>query len=247
MHFLRLKYSKIGARVLQTAKRFQKEENRMTFPKAHKGSKKIFLAQLLTVIGTFVSIFTAFISIFIYALLKESMSDNETLINLFVVALPLLTIVVTIIGFLLAIIGILNASGDDENFKVALYSTLFGVILSILSVFLTNQSNGIGSMINLLIVLTGFLSTIYVIQGIRSLALKLNHPEMDKTGNRLYTFFSVLYVLQTFGDVAILVLTDTDAMVIAAILQLFIGVLALVQYIFYLLYLAKAKKMLAEN
>ena len=88
---------------------------------------------------------------------------------------------------------------------------------------------------------------VYVTQGVRNLAVKLDKPVMERRGKRLYHFLTVLYVLETCVTVAVLIFTDTEAMIVVSALNFAVGVLSFIQSLIYLLYLQRAKKMLKDN
>ena len=162
------------------------------------------------------------------------------------ILLPFVPVILVLIGFVLTIIGVAKASGDDENFKVALYSLLFGLVISLVSAFLMSH-NSINAISSLLTTLTSYLAMVYVTQGVRNLAVKLDKPVMERRGKRLYHFLTVLYVLETCVTVAVLIFTDTEAMIVVSALNFAVGVLSFIQSLIYLLYLQRAKKMLKDN
>ena len=71
--------------------------------------------------------------------------------------------------------------------------------------------------------------------------------KIDHRGNLLYTLFSVFYVLETCANVAVLVFSDTEAMVVVYIIQVGINLMSVVQSLLFVLYLGKAKKMLTDH
>ena len=70
---------------------------------------------------------------------------------------------------------------------------------------------------------------------------------MDQTGSRLYTLFSVFYVIETCSNIAILIFNDNSSFIIVSLLQIFFNIMSVVQYLIFMLYLRKAIKMLAVN
>ncbi|MBQ4261767.1 MAG: hypothetical protein II709_07780, partial [Ruminococcus sp.] len=120
------------------------------------------------------------------------------------------------------------------------------VALSIIGMIWSGD-NAVGTITGLLTTLTSFLAIIYVIQGIRSISLKLDKPEMEQTGSKLYTLFSVFYVIETCSNIAILIFNDNSSFIIVSLLQIFFNIMSVVQYLIFMLYLRKAIKMLAVN
>ena len=216
----------------------------MTFPKAERGIKIVFLAQISFMLASVFSTASA-IGNMIYYYIYINFPKEELLLAPFLI-IAILAVIFLLAGFALTIIGVLKASGENENFKVALYSILFGVALSIIGMIWSGD-NAVGTITGLLTTLTSFLAIIYVIQGIRSLSLKLDKKEMDQTGSRLYTLFSVFYVIETCSNIAILIFNDNSSFIIVSLLQIFFNIMSVVQYLIFMLYLRKAIKMLAVN
>ena len=216
----------------------------MTFPKAERGIKIVFLAQISFMLASIFSTASAIgnmINYYIYI----NFPKEELLLAPFLI-IAILAVIFLLAGFALTIIGVLKASGENENFKVALYSILFGVALSIIGMIWSGD-NAVGTITGLLTTLTSFLAIIYVIQGIRSISLKLDKPEMEQTGSKLYTLFSVFYVIETCSNIAILIFNDNSSFIIVSLLQIFFNIMSVVQYLIFMLYLRKAIKMLAVN
>nr|WP_316620331.1 hypothetical protein [uncultured Ruminococcus sp.] len=216
----------------------------MTFPKAERGIKIVFLAQISFMLASIFSTASAIgnmINYYIYI----NFPEEELLLAPFSI-IAILAVIFLLAGFALTIIGVLKASGEDENFKVALYSILFGVALSIIGMIWSGD-NAVGTITGLLTTLTSFLAIIYVIQGIRSMSLKLDKPEMEQTGSKLYTLFSVFYVIETCSNIAILIFNDNSSFIIVSLLQIFFNIMSVMQYLIFMLYLRKAIKMLAVN
>ena len=217
----------------------------MTYPKAQKGVKIVWIAQFLSLIGSVLSAVTAVFTMIAFSSFERIASLSPFAVFLSIL-LPFVPVILVLIGFVLTIIGVAKASGDDENFKVALYSLLFGLVISLVSAFLMSH-NSINAISSLLTTLTSYLAMVYVTQGVRNLAVKLDKPVMEQRGKRLYHFLTVLYVLETCVTVAVLIFTDTEAMIVVSALNFAVGVLSFIQSLIYLLYLQRAKKMLKDN
>ena len=152
-----------------------------------------------------------------------------------------------IIAFILNIVGITKASKDEESFKMALYALIGGIILSVIGSAFTNVNGYVSSIMQALQVVADLLVLLYVIQGVRYLALKLNRPDIDQKGQNLFKIIFCVLVLQFIARMVVVIFGGQAASVTAAVIALIAVVLSFVQYILYLAFLAKAKKMLAEG
>ena len=113
----------------------------MTFPKAERGIKIVFLAQISFMLASVFSTASAIgnmINYYIYI----NFPKEELLLAPFLI-IAILAVIFLLAGFALTIIGVLKASGENENFKVALYSILFGVALSIIGMIWSGD-NAVG-------------------------------------------------------------------------------------------------------
>ena len=226
----------------------------MKFPNAANGVKKIFTAEILTLISNFCVFGTAVLMIVALASTAGAVANGSEGAAVGALASGAGTIVfaigslvLAIIAFILNIVGITKASKDESSFKTALYALLAGIVLSVLGNALTNVNGYIASLLQALQVVAELLVILYVIQGIRYLALKLNKPEIDQKGQNLFKVIFAILVLQFIARMVVLFFGGMAASITAAIIALIAIILSIVEYVLYLIFLAKAKKMLAEN
>lgn len=154
------------------------------------------------------------------------------------------TVVLAIIAFILKLVGVNKASKDEQAFKIAFYFIFIGIIASVVGgIFSTNTT-----VTNIVAVVSDIVSlgvTIYIIQGIKNLAEKLGDDNMIKKGDNLFNVILAIYVLIIIAQIINLIFGGTAALVVSAVVIIAAGILDIVQYILYLSYLSKAKKMLA--
>ena len=218
----------------------------MTFPKAENGIKKIYIAQFLSVIGAAIESLTAIYSIFTIVIFGNNFEASPMIVSITIAGLSLVSLSLMTIGFFLTLSGLFRAKADDENFKVALYSVVFSIGIQLVGIIWAAY-NEVLSITNLLTTVTSFLSSAYVILGIRSLASKLDCTDIDEKGKKCYNFITVIFFLMTFSDVAILIFNGTEWVDIVFYLQFADGIFSLVQFIVIMLYLKKSHKMLATH
>ena len=147
----------------------------MQFTKAESGIRKIFISQILFIIGFATSLITAVVSMLVHTMNGET--QNQIVLTPFTSYLNYFSISIMMIGFIMMLIGVFIACVDDENFKVALYSIVFGVALAIISI-VWSSVDAVGTITNLLTTLTSYLAILYIIQGIRNLAQKLERNDI---------------------------------------------------------------------
>lgn len=216
----------------------------MTFPQAEKGIKKIYIAQILSVISAVIESLTA--SFFIVCLIMIYNNMEISSVTGYVISTVLFSLISPLlmaIGYVLTLTGLFKAKADDENFKVSLYASVLSIVIQVVGV-IWSYNNAVTSITNYLTTVTSFLSSAYIILGIRALAVKLDRTDIDIKGKRCYNVITVLFVLMTISDVAVLIVNGTQWADLVVLSQLFGGILSFVQFIMIMLYLKKARKML---
>ena len=217
----------------------------MRFPNAAKGVKRIFTAEILALIGGICGTI-GIITLVIALAAASGKSATGTIAAGGATAIFMLAAgILSIIAFIMIIVGVSNASKEESSFKAALICIIIGIVGSLISsIFSGNATvSAIGSLISSLATL---FSTIFIITGIIKLADQLNNGEISAKGNNILKMIIVVNVLAIIANLIVLILGGMTASTVAAIIALVAGILSIVQYIMYLSFLAKAKAMLAE-
>lgn len=211
----------------------------MKFPNAYVGVKKLFTAEILSLIGVVALLIAAFASI-VTAGAAEAEAVGVGLASLGVAAVFVLAGgVLAIIAFILEIVG-LNAGGKDEpQFKTALSFAVAGVVVQALASFVPAEI--VQKFADTFVPVAQVLLIYYVVVAIRSLAEKLDDSELARKAKSVIIIVYVTFGVQILAKVfSKFVLTGK----VAIIIEIVGLVLEIVQFIVYLSYLSKAKKML---
>ena len=214
----------------------------MRFPNAYKGVSKLFLAEILMLIGSVVGIIAAILLLAAYS------SDPNGLVEGAVATMGVSSIVMVVssvlavIGFVLNIVGLVQAKKDDNGFKFALIFALICIALSIVSTILANVNPNVAGWMEFVVTIFELAVFEYVVLGIMSLANQLGDQGMASFGAKVRMLISILYIV-----LLIIRLFSNINVTFAGVVGVVVGaILELVVYIGYLIYLAKAKKMLAK-
>ena len=216
----------------------------MKFTNAYQGVKKIFAAEILALIASVCG--TIALALPVVALVAAAnQSGGGTAASLGgLVVVGIATVVLSIIAFIFKLIGVNKASKDEPAFKIAFYMILAGIVVSVLTgIFSSNSTvssimSALGEIVNLAV-------TVYIIQGIKNLAQRLGDDKMVKSGDTLFKYIIAIYILVIIAQIVIMILQNGAAVVVALVIIVISGILEIIQYILYIRYLAKAKKMLA--
>ena len=218
----------------------------MKFPNAAKGVKKLFAAEILTLIASFAMMLAIILAIITAA---SAMSQNEVsggtiAAGLGTIILMVGSAVVAMVGGIMSLVGIIQASKDEDAFKTALYATILSLIAAVVYVIFSGNVT-VTDICQIVQNVMSIIVTVYVITGITNLAEKLNNSTVSQKGRNLLLIIVVVYVLSLFASIIALFFGGVFATVSAGIIGLVSVVLNIVAYIIYLTLLSKGNKMLA--
>lgn len=218
----------------------------MTFPNAAKGVKRIFTAEILALIAAIASVIAIILAL-VMAGAAEANAEGAAVASLGGTAIfGIGAGVLMIIAFIMQIVGISNASKDEDSFKTAMACLLIGIAAALVgSIFSSNEV--VVSIAELVSKLMSLFVTIFIISGIIKLADRLNDGVVSAKGTNLLKLITVIYALSLIASLIVVILGGYTASVVAGIIALIAGILQIIQYFVYLSYLSKAKKMLAER
>ncbi|MBQ4180613.1 MAG: hypothetical protein II615_07570 [Ruminococcus sp.] len=220
----------------------------MRFPNACKGLKKIFFAELISLIA----LVPYAVSMVLIQFLPEEINKNNAEIlpaEVVVTILSILSLVMMTVAYVLNVIGYVTASKDNESFKKAMLLTIAGMVLTVVSGIMENANgnpiltNTFDSMENIL----DLLITLMTISGIVTLSVTYGDLRMVESGKALFKFLFAIYLPTLIAYVFVYLLRNTRSAAILAVTVTFISfALNTVYSLLYLRYLYRAVNMLEE-
>ncbi|MEE0953773.1 MAG: hypothetical protein U0L60_07170 [Ruminococcus sp.] len=220
----------------------------MRFPNACKGLKKIFFAELISLIA----LVPYAVSLVLIQFLPEEIDKNNAEIlpaEVVVTILSILSLVMMTVAYVLNVIGYVTASKDNESFKKAMLLTIAGMVLTVVSGIMENANgnpiltNTFDSMENIL----DLLITLMTISGIVTLSVTYGDLRMVESGKALFKFLFAIYLPTLIAYVFVYLLRNTRSAAILAVTVTFISfALNTVYSLLYLRYLYRAVNMLEE-
>lgn len=220
----------------------------MRFPNACKGLKKIFFAELISLIA----LVPYAVSLVLIQFLPEEINKNNAEIlpaEVVVTILSILSLVMMTVAYVLNVIGYVTASKDNESFKKAMLLTVAGMVLTVVSGIMENANgnpiltNTFDSMENIL----DLLITLMTISGIVTLSVTYGDLRMVESGKALFKFLFAIYLPTLIAYVFVYLLRNTRSAAILAVTVTFISfALNTVYSLLYLRYLYRAVNMLEE-
>lgn len=225
----------------------------MTFPRARKGVRKIFAAELITL---FVGLATGFLSIFfeneirllpqaIEGLTKGGSLEMNGWIVLIIAGVA---VVLSLFAALINLIGYIQASRDETSFLGALIFMLLNAVLSGFATYFQQSNEVFAGAFTISASIAELFMIILTVKGLVNLSYNLNSRKMVARGNVLLRLIAVICLLSVVAEIVVF-LFRLNVFVTSLLFAVLITnlVLSLVYYIIYLIYLSSCCAMLSER
>ena len=222
----------------------------MKFPNAAKGVKKIFNAEIISLIAALVG--GAGLILGLIGASNETDESAGTTLLAVSGALLIVSGIALLVAGIMNIIGFIQAAKDEEGIKRAVLCTVFSALFAFVAAFFENQTGflgGLGSVLSTIATVLNMLVALFMIGGLMNLSAKCNRPDMVKRGHSILTTIVVSYLITLALSILIRFGAYTSSFG-AGVINWLSGLSALFTvfiYVLELIYLAKAKKMLAET
>ena len=216
------------------------------YPNAYNGIKKIFTAEVLSLISALIGVFAAIVAVVGLQHVDAGAEDIGSA-SAFVGGGLVLIIsgIVAIVAFILKIVGVSNAAVDEPNFKKASSWILAGIVCSI-ATSMTTDGTLLHLAASVLYTVCQLYVTMYVIDGVCSLAEKIGRTDFAQKGAKLKNIIIGIYVISLVLTVISKFVSGSDTMtVIAGVLAVIALIAMVIAYFMYLNLLSRAKQMLA--
>ncbi len=217
----------------------------MKFQNAATGVKRIFTAEILKLIAAFVTVIAVIMMIVTLAAANANSQGGTIAAGVGTVVLIAAASILALIGGIMALVGIINASKDEGAFKTALILIVVSLIAAVVGGIFSRNTT-VYSICQIVQNLMSIFVTVFVIKGITNLAVKIGNDEVAQQGKSLLTIIVVFYALSLIANILVLVFGGMFASVLGGILAVVALVLNIIAYIVYLSLLNKGKNMLAE-
>lgn len=219
----------------------------MQFPNAAKGVKKIFTSTIIEIIATVMLLIGA---VFATAsqLMKSLESATPNIDTSSVIGIVIISAsgVLMIISAIIYIVGLAQSAKDEGSFKLAIGSMIVYIALYVVMA-LIRDNEILTNVLQLLADLLSLFVTIFIIQGIINLADALGDAKVSKSGKTQFVIITFIYGLTCIANITVAIFGGQTASLVAALVSLVAEILTTVQYIIFIVYLVRAKKMLRNS
>ena len=219
----------------------------MRFPNAAKGINKIFTSEIVSLIATVASGVTSILAIlFIEA---ESVGSETVAVApaIGVLAFGIGGLVLMFIAFIFQLVGVIQASKDEGFFKIVIYLTLAGMLLTAIAQCFITTNTIVYNICETVALVLDIIGSLFMILGISSLASQYeNNAIVEKCGTlfRVILWIAIVALISKFCSIFI---NSSSARAIIAVFSVIALILNITQYVLYIMILARTKKMLAES
>ncbi len=219
----------------------------MPYSNAYKGVKKIFSAQIISLIGTAVLLLFSIISIFVLAAVNNGSSVSSpgpgSVLNLLI---PVCSGVLVLVCFILELIGVIQAKADEPSFIKALIFLIVSFVLNLLSIVFPNNSI-VRNIFSVISTAVGFAATLFIVRSIQVLARKLARDDVERNGRVFIRLFLISTILVLVTGILLIFAAAVSNSVLTSITNYVAplsGILTIVASIVYLVFLRRAVRML---
>ncbi len=188
----------------------------MRFPNAHNGVKKIFIAEIVMVIATVAVLVGCIAAVVSLKLSSNVRIPEEAVPGALLAAGSLLGgAALGVFAAIFQIVGVVQAKKDENSFASALLFLFISIAASVVSAsfskvnFVQDLSDTVKSVCDVAVM-------IYIIGGIRELAVKLERPGMKEKANSASRLIFGVFGLKILAQLLAFVFDFWPAMVTAA-------------------------------
>ncbi len=216
----------------------------MRFENAYKGIGNIITAEVLSIIATVTGVLTAVFGAVAYAAEMEKIKEVlDYTIGGFTI-LGIITLVLLALSFIINIIGLSKAGKDDSEFVKALVEILIAVVALGAGVYFDGKNDLIKTVCNAILSVVNTIVMMHVVNGIANLADKMFNSKMINKGKTVTIMIMVAFGLKALAEIVLKFFFKDPKANINVILSLVSALAQIIQYLFYIGYLGKARKML---
>lgn len=222
-----------------------KGETKMRFPNAHKGVKKLFIAEIVGIVASLLIL----VSGILFAI---GVKNTAVLASSAGVALA--GSIALVVVFIISLVGLYQGGQDNDSIKAAFYLTIAALLLNILAAIFSaiTQVEALviaAKYIGIAVDVATVIALEYTLLGISGLAKQLGNEKMASLGRTLAWFVLGLYALSIllglFGNIFSTNAQDWVKTAVA-VTTIVAGVLELIVYVAVVVYYGKATKMLKQ-
>ena len=213
----------------------------MTLPNAHKGVKKVFIAEILEIIGTLFALFGA-ASILGAAQVYQQYGETTGVVGaaamggLFV----MLSLGLSILALVLVLVGLQQASKDEPDYMGKAYAcAIITLILSVVVGVCQSLGWGAAGFFNVLSSIAHLCMIVFTIMGVSEVTQRIARQDVADMGPKILTIAVIAIVASIIAAIV--------GNVVGGVAALIALVLMLVAFLVFIVFLGRASSALAKG
>lgn len=209
----------------------------MKYPNAYKGVKNIYISEILHLISA------ALLFLFLIAAAVDKQRTHTGL----VLVVSLFAGLGSIVGLVLQLVGIFQASKDETSFERARVSIIAALVLSFVSAFYGDDLDVIATILKLAGSIASLCCSLYIIKGIMNLSRRLKQVDMTDRGRKLYQLILIVTCCSIGLELISAILPRTyGSGIFMLILSLAVLSLAVAEAVMFFRYFSSTLRMLRQ-
>lgn len=213
----------------------------MKYPNAYKGVKTLVKAMALNIAASVLFLLSALLFVAAGINLSEEQIDLNALNTTVIIGIALATLgalIISLVSFILQIIGLKRGMKDEPLFKTALVYVFVGLASTFASSLMTGMVNSqLTDSFKILSEVSTLLISLYIIFALRSLAQKLGNSKIDFKGKALIWVLISVFLMTIVSRII-----GISSSELSSVLSALAAVFDLIGYCLFLIYLIQSKK-----
>lgn len=221
----------------------------MKFPNAYKAVKKLFIAEILSLVIIVLNLVASVIS----AVVVINDSGEEALL-LAAGGIILFTLFASIVVFIFQLIALIQGGKDESHFKVALFMVVIIILVNIASSILrlidaTKDINVLFTVLDAVTTVANVIVIVAILYSISSLADRLRDRKMSDKGSTLAVIIVLMFIASLIFDLVPTFFQGLNRAweITFSIFGIAATIIQVLIYINIVIYYYKASKMLKRN
>ena len=213
----------------------------MKYPNAYSGMTKIYISEIIALIA---SIIMVICSVFLMA----CYNDPDLIVETWIFSAAVLVVLgVFVFSYILQIVGIVRATKDEPAFRVSLIAIIAALVITVLECIFFEGNDVITFILEIASDVAQFFLVHYIIHGIMHISEHLGRDDISKKGKRIFTVIYIAIGFELIVRIFEMIFGKELGEQLSMPFGIVANILKVVEYILFLSYIVKAKKLLKEN
>ncbi len=220
----------------------------MSYSNARKGIKKVYCAQLFTIIATLFSGGFGLLLVVVEFFFKDDDAVVNLLFGAAIIFTMLLYVAALALSSVIGIVGYAQASRDEPEFKKAMFCALAVGVLTLFGFFFQIPNGMISTILSSAGAIVEMFVMIYVFCGLVRICENFGRHDMTKRAWRVLNLLVSIYIVSAVNALVIRIFElSSHAQSVSVLVGAIDLTLNIIQYILYMKYLRRVLRMIPKD